>query len=909
MLRRSFAGFDVIVENPKGSVRQWYDREAKLAGQTEMLNDYGFLDGHIGVDGDEVDCYLGDHEDAPFVFVVHQLKAPEYERHDEDKVFLGFRDEDEARKAFQAHRNDTRAYGGMSSIPTENFRAKLERRQGTGKIRHEANLEAPTFEIVKRADGYYVLSENGKHLGGPYGSRDAAEERLRQVEQHKHMDSSGRTERIAGSVRFDAGDAGGGQVRTGVWDRICVPGENIKDGEHTEFTAETCGQMVANFGERGDPVMIDWNHQSSYAHANGQPAPALGFYGALAAVFGGQVTACEYANGVDQQLPPATLEDGLWGLRTDVTPKGHELLPGFKLLSPTFTPEGVNQLGEDIGYCLLAVAATNTPWQAGTRITFEGAVDMAVAWWKVYTDRSPNGTFVQANSAEEAMATAERDGRGKATRAEPQQHEQVSMASPGDGIVCPGCGLHVPVAADGTIAKHSTQGGSTGTPCGSAGQSAKDLRAVTLGKETAMANVGDVQAGDYVKDKYGNWARVEAVSGDSIQTVQSNGATWSSKHSQIAEISKSRPAGFQAATNGSTGASRAKGARIMSIANAARAVGMEPTANPKEVRRAFVQHFEDEAKKAAMEEGYNYEEQAKHLEEMAKSYEDAKFEEEEGEADAPHVVMRKMATHFRKLAKMGDPPFGGKETPSEEAAEEATKHEGEGAEMEEEDDKDKDEEKKAAMAMAKRLGLPAKSSLRQIAMAMEGRTTSLDKVGKLESRIAEMEAQRATEVRNERARSAFLAFDSAVSQGRTKPEKRDVFIAAYQRNPKDAEALLFAPGTFASKEVLMHRMTAGGAPLGVDPRDVGTSSALDQRVVSMSALGSGAKALVFGENLSNVITAMADSDDPKVRARIDHELPEGVKGTKFESYERYMAADRIVRKDRPDLVRAANPDA
>lgn len=40
--------------------------------------------------------------------------------------------------------------------------------------------------IVKRKDGYHVVSESGKNLGGPYKSKAAAEARLRQVEYFKH---------------------------------------------------------------------------------------------------------------------------------------------------------------------------------------------------------------------------------------------------------------------------------------------------------------------------------------------------------------------------------------------------------------------------------------------------------------------------------------------------------------------------------------------------------------------------------------------------------------------------------------------------------------------------------------------------------------------------------------------------
>lgn len=40
--------------------------------------------------------------------------------------------------------------------------------------------------IVKKPDGYYVKSESGKNLGGPYDTKDKAEKRLQQVEYFKH---------------------------------------------------------------------------------------------------------------------------------------------------------------------------------------------------------------------------------------------------------------------------------------------------------------------------------------------------------------------------------------------------------------------------------------------------------------------------------------------------------------------------------------------------------------------------------------------------------------------------------------------------------------------------------------------------------------------------------------------------
>lgn len=49
-----------------------------------------------------------------------------------------------------------------------------------------ANRRGRAPMIKKVADGYKVLSEKGKNLGGPYKTKKEAEKRLRQVEFFKH---------------------------------------------------------------------------------------------------------------------------------------------------------------------------------------------------------------------------------------------------------------------------------------------------------------------------------------------------------------------------------------------------------------------------------------------------------------------------------------------------------------------------------------------------------------------------------------------------------------------------------------------------------------------------------------------------------------------------------------------------
>jgi len=41
--------------------------------------------------------------------------------------------------------------------------------------------------IIKNSKGYFVRSEKGRNLGGPYRTKAEAEKRLRQVEFFKHL--------------------------------------------------------------------------------------------------------------------------------------------------------------------------------------------------------------------------------------------------------------------------------------------------------------------------------------------------------------------------------------------------------------------------------------------------------------------------------------------------------------------------------------------------------------------------------------------------------------------------------------------------------------------------------------------------------------------------------------------------
>ena len=73
----------------------------------------------------------------------------------------------------------------IKQIPDESKRHRLEQ-IFKDKIKAEKRSMTKLAKIVKRKKGYHVVSEEGKNLGGPYSSREKAEERLKQVEFFKY---------------------------------------------------------------------------------------------------------------------------------------------------------------------------------------------------------------------------------------------------------------------------------------------------------------------------------------------------------------------------------------------------------------------------------------------------------------------------------------------------------------------------------------------------------------------------------------------------------------------------------------------------------------------------------------------------------------------------------------------------
>lgn len=94
------AGFNISIEQPRGSVRSGTDANGKKWSVT-MNNTYGYMTDNVGADGDHLDVFLSndiDSWDQQNVYVVDQYNLDG--TFDEHKVMLGFNDRDDATDAY-----------------------------------------------------------------------------------------------------------------------------------------------------------------------------------------------------------------------------------------------------------------------------------------------------------------------------------------------------------------------------------------------------------------------------------------------------------------------------------------------------------------------------------------------------------------------------------------------------------------------------------------------------------------------------------------------------------------------------------------------------------------------------------------------------------------------------------------
>lgn len=128
--KMEFLGLPISIENRKGSNRYWYDPEMDEHRETKMEFPYGYVRGTLGLDGDEVDVFVGPNKESRKVFVITQLKRPEFKKIDEQKVMLGFTSSSQAKKAYMRHFDKPDFFDSITEMDIDEFQQKLKSRKG-----------------------------------------------------------------------------------------------------------------------------------------------------------------------------------------------------------------------------------------------------------------------------------------------------------------------------------------------------------------------------------------------------------------------------------------------------------------------------------------------------------------------------------------------------------------------------------------------------------------------------------------------------------------------------------------------------------------------------------------------------------------------------------------------------------
>lgn len=115
-------GFNISIENPKGSYRRGKDRNGK-EWKTLMHNDYGYFTRTLGKDGDAVDVFIGPNLKSEKIFPIDQYVDGKF---DETKVMLGFDTPEEAKKAYLSnYEKDWKGFKYITEVGIDEFREWL----------------------------------------------------------------------------------------------------------------------------------------------------------------------------------------------------------------------------------------------------------------------------------------------------------------------------------------------------------------------------------------------------------------------------------------------------------------------------------------------------------------------------------------------------------------------------------------------------------------------------------------------------------------------------------------------------------------------------------------------------------------------------------------------------------------
>lgn len=205
-----------------------------------------------------------------------------------------------------------------------------------------------------------------------------------------------------------------------------------------------------------------------------------------------------------------------------------------------------------------------------------------------------------------------------------------------------------------------------------------------------------------------------------------------------------------------------------------------------------------------------------------------------------------------------------------------------------------DDEEKAKMEADKKDDEDEKGKEAKMATMEAALSATRAQLEKLQKREDEREAA----AKAERERRFEQLADQAVAGGYPK-DKREKLISFARTDYEGARAAVehLLPKSGAPAH-LFDRMTHQGGPIGgdTDPRSL-AGPPKPRRVVTM-----GRTFIEDDAAYAEEIKRVAESEDPATKAKVDKLIPESRRTQKFE---RLLAAERVVRAERPDLAESA----
>jgi len=163
-------GFDISIENPRGSIRSGVSPEGKRWSNI-MPADYGYFKGTVGNDKDHIDVFMGDNLDSDKVFVVDQVDPETYE-FDEHKVMMGYNSISKARNAYnEAYDEGWEGLGAISRTTKDGlkewFKGDTKKPFAPDKVKFRATSEDPAVQkMLDRLQAVQKLSKATERIKG-----------------------------------------------------------------------------------------------------------------------------------------------------------------------------------------------------------------------------------------------------------------------------------------------------------------------------------------------------------------------------------------------------------------------------------------------------------------------------------------------------------------------------------------------------------------------------------------------------------------------------------------------------------------------------------------------------------------------------------------------------------------------